>query len=399
MPRLKRSRRFAKYASRHLRGSTFSRPAHDYINLGGDQLVGTLGIIGVGLPTPPKWLYCDDRRIPIADYPDMPTVTNPTPDTFNDLCYSTTFSSFFGIDSLGSVWKSVTGAVGTWSRIDNTPFPEHGANQYSIEATEDAVYVVGHKIIDDQQTICMMKAIDGEVFEEVELPELDGTLYQIKIVNSILTAVGGDNSSQGYIFTYDPEEEEWTQVDVDADIAAAFGDIAFGNGKYALVGTDPDGDGAIYANAALDSIAFIAAIANPAAITFFNSLFVIGAQAGLIKTASDPTGSWTSRTSNTTENIWSFSTDGTVLIAVGVDIVRSTNGTAWTATVAAANCIASAYGATPDKFIACSLNGQTMKLSSDGITWSSIAQVIEHYRTPDAEEVADDHILMVKVIG
>jgi hypothetical protein len=134
-----------------------------------------------------------------------------------------------------------------------------------------------------------------------------------------------------------PDGSAWTTRTTPAGTYALM-DVAHGAGSFVAVGGVTAGvlseiivssDGITWTEELSVSDELLLAVVHCTEL----SLWVATGEGGTIYTASDPIGTWTSRTSGTAEDLSGVAWDGATAVAVGDNgtIIKSTDGTSWSA--------------------------------------------------------------------
>jgi hypothetical protein len=239
--------------------------------------------------------------------------------------------------------------------------------------------------------------------------------------SSLFVAVGSNG-----VLTTSPDGTNWTARTSSFGTTEIF-DVAYGNGYWVAVGASGkvaySTDGATWTQKTTGITGTVCAVA------YGNGLWVIGNTTGGMYTATDPSGTWTSRTSTLTQigdrsihyfkggNIWiagaegntgttvgtmASSSDGTTwdsrnsatniylstlaltsnsttavmalfksVVGPAYDIASTTNGTTWTdRTPATASTVAIVGGAASDASNLMALGAASIQTSTDGATWT-----------------------------
>lgn len=132
-----------------------------------------------------------------------------------------------------------------------------------------------------------------------------------------------------------PDGSTWTSRTTPAGVYA-LADIAHGNGSFVAVGGVTAGvlaeiivssDAVTWTEELNAATELLLCVAHCTEL----SLWIAAGENGQIYTAVDPTGTWTSRTSGTSEDLKGLAWDGTTAVAVGTNgtIIKSTDGISW----------------------------------------------------------------------
>lgn len=310
----------------------------------------------------------NERFDPVA-YPDLATLFNPKDDTVAAMCYVPFLGKFILVGLSGKTYF-YNGT--TFTGNDASSLPSNFSGSYLVAASST-------KLVVCNGTSTGYSSTNGISWTPFTITGLSNSVNFITSLNEKFFFA--DSNAMLFVIN-----DNLTNASYDTGAGSVNG-IAFHGTKYIIAASAPNGiwvadqsDLSVWTQVTFGDGEGTTQSLN--CIINTGTLFIAGGNGGDIITATDPSGVWTLRTSNSGSSIDSltFKPSGNIVAGCDSDIVSSPDGITWTNRATGANVsIAIVYGVTPDIFFGI----ENVMKSATGITWALVTFAPQYYQLPN----------------